>query len=321
MATVILAGCDDKMSMYHSEVWSKSTKFSVPDSPIIGCNKPASVYFQNSIVMCSGDETNFTACYQYLPGSQDWLSFPSIPQHRERFTMTALDEMIVVVGGFKAVTDTEVYRDGAWSSGPMFDETKTLIHHCSARYGPDRVIVIGGFDDKKPTERTHVVDLSNHEVRDGPSMNKKRYSHACTNININNDEYIVVAGGFDDYHVCNSVEFLRVCCDGNYEEGHWTVEASMNIQRYDFGLTIYGTQLAAFGGQPTIESDQVEVYDSNTNTWNFTGEVVKYKGRHYFSAVSVPIASQTDEDSYQKHTGSYVKKSYSGKKKSKHGYT
>merc|ERR1711915_866716 len=58
-------------------------------------------------------------------------------------------------------------------------------------------------------------------------------------------EYIVVAGGFQDFSVCNSVEYFStdIGSYNSYEKPQWRELAPMNIRRFDFGLSMYGTKL------------------------------------------------------------------------------
>ena len=60
------------------------------------------------------------------------------------------------------------------------------------------------------------------------------------------------------------------------------------IFRYDFGLTMYGNKIAAFGGQPTIDSEKIEQYCPDTDTWTFVGRNLVQPERHFFAAISVP---------------------------------
>merc|ERR1711962_1289176 len=101
-------------------------------------------------------------------------------------------------------------------------------------------------------------------------------------------DYIIVAGGFEDsYTVSNKVEILSMHSRG-YLKQTWQMVASVNINRFDFGLAMYGSQLAAFGGQPPIESDQIEVYNPETNCWKIVGQRIANSERQFFTAITVP---------------------------------
>jgi len=239
--------------------------------------------------MCGGDDVTKTACFKNVIGSNSWESFPSLPEHREQFAMASVGEYIAVIGGFKASAEVEVFKNGHWTDGPKIHELSGLIHHAAVGFGESSVMVIGGFHDHEPSDRVFILDLESHQVHEGPALTRKRFSHSATKFVLNHEEYIAVAGGFSDYHVCKSVEVLKVCdAHGNIDLSHWEVFPSMNIPRHTFALEVIGNQLAAIGGEPTIESDKIEVFNVEHNAWEFTGEIVQFKGRHYFASVSVP---------------------------------
>ena len=105
-----------------------------PPSPSNSCNKHASVYKNGSIIVCGGHGASSTLCYSNKLGTATWEDFPPLSVHRERFSMTAVGDSIVVVGGFKAAHDVEVFNDGKWKSGPQLVEGHSLIHHCAVGY-------------------------------------------------------------------------------------------------------------------------------------------------------------------------------------------
>jgi len=235
------------------------------------------------------DEEVGTPCYEHKVGSYEWTSISSLNERRERFTMTVVGELIAVIGGFKAGTDVEVYRNETWQSGPNLEGVHGLVHHCAVSYGKSKVMVIGGFYDGAPTDIVQTVDLETNEVKMVSSLNTKRYSHACSDAVWEGEKYIVVAGGFETYHVCNTVEYISACeTDSGYYEYRWQTMAPMNIRRYNFALTIFGTQLAAFGGQPTIKSDQIEVFNATSKVWELTRKHILRPEIHFFAGVSVP---------------------------------
>jgi len=151
------------------------------------------------------------------------------------------------------------------------------------------VMVIGGFYDGSPTNMVQTIDFSSKSIEKIASLNKNRYSHGCTAAMWGGEEYIVAAGGFEAYSVSNTVEYISTCDSDEANKPTWKSLSAMQIRRYDFQLSIYGTQLAAFGGQPTIDSEQIEVYNADAQVWELIGRKIKHHDRHYFTSVIVPI--------------------------------
>lgn len=58
-------------------------------------------------------------------------------------------------------------------------------------------MVIGGFYNGTSTEEVQSIDLENGEVSALPSMNSKRFYHACSNMVMDGSEVVVVAGKSD----------------------------------------------------------------------------------------------------------------------------
>merc|ERR1712180_51568 len=162
--------------------------------------------------------------------------------------------------------------------------------------------VIGGMVDGNTTNMVQSLDLYTNEVSMLASLNKHRYSHACSKATWDGEEFIVVAGGFETYSVCSSVEYISACVGNNGEENVWATLSPMNIRRYDFGLTMYGTLLAAFGGEPTISSEEIEVYNFTSQTWTLTGKKIAHPERHYFTAISVPVEDLPEEQTTETAT-------------------
>jgi len=289
--TVLLGGCDHSETVKDVDVYAPSgATINIPESPLDTCTKPSSVYFNGSIVLCGGEDKNkSTACYSHELGTTEWSVMPSLNEHRERFTMNAVGDLIAVVGGFKSGTDIEVFKEGKWMRGPYLKASHGVVHHCAVSYGESQIMVIGGMVDGNTTNIVQSLDLYTNEVSMLSSLNKHRYSHACSKATWDGEEFIVVAGGFETFSVCNSVEYIPVC-NGKHEKGNvWTTLSPMNVRRYDFGLSMYGTLLAAFGGEPTISSEEIEVYNFTSKTWTLTGKKIAHPERHYFTAISVPV--------------------------------
>merc|ERR1711962_1673323 len=303
---VIIGDCDKVRGIEASEVYSPNVKSSVvPASPLDTCTLPAGVFYNDSLIVCGGGcQEKGTPCYTNKIGCDTWEQMAPIREYRERFTMTVVESCnaLVVVGGFKCTNDVEIFRDGKWCDGPKHDGLHGLVFHSAVSYGESQVMVIGGLLKGKPTNNVFTIDVSNGKVEKAPCLNFKRHSHASSPASWGGRDYIIVAGGFEDsYTVSNKVEILSMHSRG-YVKPTWQMVASMNINRFDFGLAMYGSQLAAFGGQPPIESDQIEVYNPETNCWKIVGQRIANSERTFFTAITVPDSYFQETPTTPKYT-------------------
>merc|ERR1712180_84869 len=288
-ATVLVGGCDNDIGIKDSEIYSPNFESDIiPASPMPTCTKPAGVFYNGSVVICGGvTDGQGTPCYSNKIGTKEWKEFCPLLEHRDRFTMTAVESSnaLVIVGGFKSGKDVEIYKDGKWQYGPELRD-QGLVHHCSVQYN-NKVMVTGGFCSGKPTDTVQTICVESNQVDTFAPLNSKRYAHSCMAMSWGGEDYVVVAGGFQDYSVSNTVEFIPTKMHG-YSAPAWKTLPPMNIRRFDFGLGIYGKKLAAFGGQPTIDSDKIEVYCPESKEWRLVGRSIVHPERHFFTAITVP---------------------------------
>merc|ERR1719193_658078 len=256
-AAVIIGGCD-KCRGLGSEIYSPNVNSStVPVSPFDTCTLPAGVFYNDSLIVCGGGcQSTGTLCYTNKIGCDTWEPMTPMKEYRERFTMTVIESCnaLVVVGGFRCTNDIEIFNNGKWIAGPKHDGVHGLVFHSAVSYVQSQVMVIGGILRGKPTNNVFTIDVSNGRVEKAACLNSKRYSHASLRASWGGNDYIIVAGGFVEYCVSNTVEYIKASTDG-YKKPTWKMLAPMNINRYDFGLALYGSQIAAIGGQPPIESE------------------------------------------------------------------
>ena len=83
------------------------------------------------------------------------------------------------------------------------------------------IYIIGGYQDRKLSNRTWIVDLSNgFTIKEGPSMNFARSCHATGKIKVNGKTLLVVAGGeFKPGHISDSVEILDPLTGNGWIQG------------------------------------------------------------------------------------------------------
>merc|ERR1719447_1823654 len=290
-AAVIIGDCDKVRGIEASEVYSPNVKSSiVPASPLDTCTLPAGVFYNGSLIVCGGGcQATGTPCYTNKIGCDTWEPMTPMKEYRDRFTMTVVDSCnaLVVVGGFKCTNDIEIFYNGKWMAGPNHNGLHGLVYHSAVSFSQSQVMVIGGLLKGRPTKNVYTIDVSNGRVEKAASLNFKRYSHASSRVSLGGNDYIIVAGGFNGYCVSNTVESIKASDDG-YSKPTWKLLAPMNIKRFDFGLAMYGNQLAAFGGLPHMESEHIEVYDQVTNRWKIVGQKIAHSERPFFTAITVP---------------------------------
>merc|ERR1712168_1360651 len=289
--TVLIGDCDKVRGIQASDVYSPNVMSSnIPASPLDTCTKPVGVFYNDSLIVCGGGcAASGIPCYSNKIGCDTWGEMTTIKEYREKFTMTAVESCnaLVVVGGFKCTNDIIIFDGSRWMAGPRYDGAHGLVYHSAVSYGESKVMVNGGLLNGKPTNDVFTIDITNGHVEEIACLNNKRYSHSSSQASWGGNDYIVAAGGFQEYCVSNTVEYIKVSSSG-YGKQTWKMLAPMNVKRFNFGLALYGSQLAAFGGLPPLESGQIEVYDPVTDCWKMVSKSIAHPERVFFTTITVP---------------------------------
>ncbi|MBN8611913.1 MAG: hypothetical protein J0L92_15065 [Deltaproteobacteria bacterium] len=125
-------------------------------------------------------------CARYVPGSDAWETFPSLPAPRSSFDAVSVGDRIVAIGGWNvqgevsAATFHEtfaIYEDGAWREETAPFRRRALA---VAAMG-DEVIVVGGMnDDQSMSRETEIYDAQSNTWRDGPDYPGDAFGMAAT---------------------------------------------------------------------------------------------------------------------------------------------
>ena len=90
---------------------------------------------------------------------------------------------------------------------------------CVVPWDADTFMVIGGYRKSgrsyRSTTSTYFVDMNTNRLTNGPSLLKPRHYHACNEIIVNGESYIIVAGGSGSSGVGASTEYLSKSSSGN----------------------------------------------------------------------------------------------------------
>ena len=72
----------------------------------------------------------------------------------------------------------------------------TIGAHSMVQYDEKTIYIIGGVQNELTSNKTWIVDPTKEfQIREGPSLNEKRYRHCCAKMTLNGKTVLVVAGG------------------------------------------------------------------------------------------------------------------------------
>ena len=78
------------------------------------------------------------------------------------------------------------------------------------QYDEKSIYIIGGWQNEQIfSKKTWIVDPTNEfQITEGPSLNKGREFHGCAKMTLNGRTILVVAGGYGNDEILDSVEIL-----------------------------------------------------------------------------------------------------------------
>ena len=134
-----------------------------------------------------------------------------------------INNKLVLAGGYNGnyLATIEVVAPNEESETLPISLPVGMYGSCIVPWDTNTFMIIGGWDGSR-RRQTHFVNMANNTVTNGPSLLKARSGFACHSMNINGEEYIIVAGGSG---ATKSTEYLR---KANYGSGwqkskNWTV--------------------------------------------------------------------------------------------------
>ena len=83
--------------------------------------------------------------------------------------------------------------------------------HSMIKLSYNAIFIIGGFQNGFISKKTWIIDPSDgFNIREGPSLNTRRYGHSCAKMISNGKIVLMVAGGRDDSSYLDTVEMLKI---------------------------------------------------------------------------------------------------------------
>ena len=167
---------------------------------------------QISPVVCGGDNEMDNTTNDCIVIGQPEMK---MIEKRQDAASVALDESTLwIVGGFgnngnNDLRSTEFIKlDQPSAKGP--DLPFTIRCYSMIQYDEQSIYIIGGYQNYSCSRNTWIVDpTKGFQIKEGPSLNKKRYNHGCAKMTFDGRTILVVAGGLgEDSETLDSVEIL-----------------------------------------------------------------------------------------------------------------
>jgi len=162
---------------------------------------------------------------------------------------------------------------------------------CKVRYGNQQVLQVGGLimsseGYKFPVEIASVNVINMTVGVFEIELPEFRMMHACQFLNVGGQDMTIIAGGYDSTGIEQLASVIGLVEGASGPE---IVDlGQMNLARNSFSIGVIGGHLAAFGGEPLIRTRQSEVYDADSNTWNYTSIFINSVGRDIGALVNIP---------------------------------
>jgi len=164
----------------------------------------------------------------------------------------------------------------------------TMTGSCMVPWNTNTFLIMGGHNGSSISRQTYFINMSNNTVTNGPSLLTGRQYFACSALNVNGEDYIIVAGG-DGIGAANSTEYLQ---KANYASG-WKKSVDLPVELEWHEIVASKGFLYTIGGyiDDSIGNDiyKFECTNSITNcSWNKIPTKSQQNDRYYTVAMLIP---------------------------------
>jgi hypothetical protein len=163
--------------------------------------------FQNMPMIC----TYTSECYSL--DRNKWTSSSSTKEERFLGAVSlspypTKSYKLFLTGG----NTTEVLTEQGWKELPQRSPFVKIYLHCAVLVNSSTLMVIGGHQNHKSSNKTYFFNTENEIWTEGPQIKNERYSHSCGTIRKNSQSQefsVIVAGGAEsEDKILSSVEIL-----------------------------------------------------------------------------------------------------------------
>ena len=134
-----------------------------------------------------------------------------------------VNNQLVIAGGYNgSILDTiEVVAPNTKAETLPIRLPVAMYGSCMVPWDTNTFLIIGGYG-RTYRRQTYFINMANNTYTTGPDLLTARYLFACNTMNVNGEDYIIVAGGFG---ALKSTEYLPKAniASGWQKSKNWTV--------------------------------------------------------------------------------------------------
>merc|ERR1711915_732661 len=107
----------------------------------MGCSSMVAAASETELYACGNHGTN---CKKLSIGNSNWELIPDLIHPRVNYTLTAVGNKLVAIGGIDSHRSVVLLEEGTWDRKSWF--LMKRHSHCAVSLEEDRVIIIGGHN-------------------------------------------------------------------------------------------------------------------------------------------------------------------------------
>ena len=284
--------CQDKIKPFPFTLWE-------PSGGVIGTKTPFICGGQNS-----KDLWLNPLCFKLDQESGEWKIGATLRTPRSKAGSVILGTKLVMAGGLYK-RDQSLYPTNSielLSPGQESQELDVklpvpLARLCAVPWGEDTFFVIGGRDQNYYSRaETYIINIKTLKIINGPKLKTARFDHACQELQIEGQNYVVVVGGLQKRPGISAgkLKSTEVLDKGNLEQG-WISGDDLNQERWNtFQMVGDGQRsLYAIGGYG------VYMYYGKPNTYKYQcdGDIstcvwIKIDAAFHGGFLALPISNE-----------------------------
>ena len=173
-----------------------------------------------------------------------------------------------------------------------------ILGHCQVTWNATTYLIIGGNNGIK---KTTFVNIEDQKTSPGPDLKQGRASHGCTELELNDKQYVIVTGGMADGSRLKTVEYLSKEQPTEWEFG---TEFPVAISNHEMVASHSKTTVYTIGGIFTPGGITAHVYESScpndsvaSCTFTKTDVVVDLdQPEHLINFVPITISNEMAEE-------------------------